>query len=314
MKQKDKKFVLPEINKEIPKGSIVISYSQFSKWKKCPRSWKLAYIDKIKTAKPSIHAVFGTAIHACIQKWVETFLTTSVKESEKLDFDSMLLKNLQETYKKELEKIGSHFSTKEELSEFYLDGLNILNWIRKKRTMYFSRTDQFVGVEIPILLAPDPKKPGVLLMGYLDLITRDVDDKTFKIRDIKTSTRGWKDWDKRDETKISQLLLYKIYFSQQYNVPIENIEVEYLIVKRKIDEDSEFAQRRVQTFIPAQKKPSLNKVQGNFNEFLENCFTEDSQYNKEAAYHPIAGTKYQNCRFCEFNNEEQCPIKDRICV
>jgi hypothetical protein len=314
VKQKDKRYILPEINREIPEGSIIISYSQYSKWKKCPRSWKLAYIDKIKTSKPGIHAIFGTAIHACIQEWVETFLTVSVKQAEEIDFNSGLLTNLRETYKKEVEKFKEHFSTKEELSEFYLDGLNILNWLRKKRTMYFSRTDQFVGSEIPILLPPDPKKPGVLLMGYLDLVTRDMFNGMFKIRDIKTSTKGWKDWDKRDGVKISQLLLYKIYFSQQYNIPIENIEVEYFIVKRKIDEDSEFAQRRVQTFAPAQKKPSLNKVQGSFDEFVENCFTAESAYNTEAVYHPIAGTKYQNCRFCEFNNEEQCPMKDRICV
>jgi hypothetical protein len=315
VKQKDRIYNLPEINREIPKGSIVISYSQFSKWKKCPRSWKLAYIDKNKISKPSIHVVFGTAIHTCIQTWVKTFLTESVKLSEELQFDVMLLEELQKTYKKEMLAHGSHFSTKEELSEFYLDGLNILNWIRKKRTKYFdSRYQQLVGIEVPILLPPDPKKPGVLLMGYLDLVIRDIRDGIVTIFDIKTSTRGWKDWDKKDETKISQLLLYKVYFSEQYKVPLDLIHVEYLIVKRKIDEESEFAQRRVQTFVPAQKKPSLNKVSNAFAEFLETCFTDDSKYNTDIGYHPIAGSKYQNCRFCEYNNEEQCPMKDRICL
>ena len=38
--------------------------------------------------------------------------------------------------------------------------------------------------------------------------------ETFTIYDIKTSTRGWGDREKKDEIKQFQILLYKIYFSR----------------------------------------------------------------------------------------------------
>jgi aryl carrier-like protein len=267
----------------------------------------------LKLSKPGIHAVFGTAMHRCIQEWIHTLLTDSVKKSEEIDFAEMLLTFLKEEYGKEVTKSGTHFSTKEELSEFYLDGLQILAWIRKNRKRYFdSKFDQLIGIEVPLLLPPDPIKPNVILMAYLDLITRDSRDGSFTIFDIKTSTRGWSDYDKRNDTKISQLLLYKIYFSQQYGIPIDDVKVKYLIVKRKIDENSEFPQRRVQEFIPAQKTPSLNKVKINFSQFLDECFIDTGKYNVDGSYQPIAGSKYQNCRFCEFNDEKYCSLKERI--
>lgn len=291
-----------------------VSYSQFSKWSKCPHSWKLAYIDKIKKYESSIHAVFGTAVHECLQHYIRILYLETVKASEAIEFDSLLMEELKKAYTDELQRAGSHFSNKEELSEFYLDGLNILNWTRKKRTTYFDRKhEELVGTEIPILLPPDPKLPGVILMGYLDLVTKDKRDGNYLIRDIKTSTRGWKDWDKKDETKISQLLLYKIYFSQQYKIPLDKIKVEYFIVKRKIDEDSAYPQRRVQNFIPSQGTVSLNKVQRNFNDFLESCFLPSGEYNCLGKFEPIAGVGYKNCRFCEYNNETHCPLDKRIC-
>lgn len=303
---------IPTIEKN--KEDKYVSYSQYSKWKTCPRAWKLAQIDRIRKYDSSIHAVFGTAIHACMQYWIKTMYLETIKKAETIDFPTLLMSELKKAYQEEYERAGTHFSNKEELSEFYLDGLNILEWTRKKRKMYFDRkNEELVGIEIPILLAPDPKLPGVILMGYLDLVTKDKRDGKYLIRDIKTSTRGWKDWDKKDETKVSQLLLYKIYFSQQYNIPADKIQVEYFIVRRKIDEDAAYPQRRVQNFAPAQGSVSINKVQRNFNEFLESCFLPEGGYNLNGQYEPMAGLNFKNCRFCEYNNEEHCPQANRRC-
>ena len=57
----------------------------------------------------------------------------------------------------------------------------------------------------------------------------------FTIIDLKTSTRGWTSKNKKDEEKQFQLLLYKKFFAEQYNIPIENIDIEFMIiVKRKL--------------------------------------------------------------------------------
>ena len=50
---------------------------------------------------------------------------------------------------------------------------------------------------------------------------------TQKIIDIKTSTMGWNKYQKADKTKTAQLVLYKSYYAKQFNVPIDNIRVEY---------------------------------------------------------------------------------------
>lgn len=311
MKQKDRRHLLPQIKNEKPENAIIISYSQYSKWRGCPRSWKLSYIDKIKISKPGIHAVFGTAIHRILQEWIEIILTQSVKAGELINFEEKFLGYLKEEYKKEVEKLGTHFSTKEELGEFYLDGIAILTWVRKNRTRFFDRDMQFVGVEIPIFVNPDPTKPNVFLTGYLDLVVRDIRTGKYTIIDIKTSTRGWSDWDKRNETKVSQVILYKYYLSKVFSIPIDDIDVQYFIVKRKIDENSEFPQRRVQIFIPPQKSVSINRTMKSFKEFIDDCFVPEG-YNLDNPYHPIAGEKYKNCRFCEFNNENHCPVQYRI--
>ena len=296
---------LPSIEKNA--DDKYVSYSQYSTWKTCPFKWKLQKIDKVKKYESSIHAVFGTAVHSCLQHWIQVLYTQTIKESEAIDFREIFLQQLKLEYQKEVEKTGAHFSTKEELAEFYLDGISILEWIRKKRKMYFApKNEELIGTEIPILLPPDPKLPGVILMGFLDLVVRDKISGKYKIRDIKTSTRGWKDWDKKDETKVSQLLLYKIYFAQQYNIPVDSIEVEYFIVKRKIDEDSAFPQRRVQNFIPSQGKVSINKVQNAFNEFLESCFLPSGEINTGGDYPAIGGKNFKNCKFCEFNTDDFC--------
>ena len=81
-----------------------------------------------------------------------------------------------------------------------------------------------------------------------------------KIIDIKTSTRGWKDKEKSDEVKNMQLILYKKFFAEQHNFPVDNINIEYFIVKRKVYEDGEYPEKRIQTHTPTSGKVKINKA------------------------------------------------------
>jgi predicted RecB family endonuclease len=45
---------------------------------------------------------------------------------------------------------------------------------------------------------------------------------------------GWNKYQKADKMKAAQLVAYKSYFSRQYGVPVDNIEVEFFIVKAKV--------------------------------------------------------------------------------
>lgn len=297
-----------------PENCIYISYSQYSNFQKCPLKWKLTYIDKIKESKPSIHGVFGTAMHNVLQHWLQILFNETVKKADALDFDSLLLQEMKRTYSEEAEKYNQQFSTKEQLTEFYIDGLETLKYIRKKRTMYFDRQKyELVGTELPLLVSPIDSKSNVVLMGFLDCIFKEKKGNKFKILDFKTSTKGWNKWDKDDQTKIDQLLLYKLYFSKQYNVPIENIDVEFIILKRKIDPDSMFPQRRVQVFKPSQGSISYKRTLKTFESFINFCFLPDGNYNSLASYEARCGKNNFNCRFCEFDNRtDLCPKENRI--
>jgi hypothetical protein len=98
------------------------------------------------------------------------------------------------------------------------------------------------------------------------------------------------------------LLLYKQFYSKQYNHPIENIEVEYFIVKRKLYENFDFPQKRVQKFSPASGTVSMNKVAKRLDTFLNEAFTEEGNHKNDM----VATPSKKACRFCEFNQTEYC--------
>ena len=108
---------------------------------------------------------------------------------------------------------------------------------------------------------------------------------------------------KKDENKTQQLLLYKQFYSKQYNHPIDKIEVEYFIVKRKLYENAQFPQKRIQKFSPASGKPSMNKVKKKLENFLNEAFMDNGEYKPDNL---VATPSKNACRFCEFNQTEYC--------
>ena len=235
-----------------------ISYSQLSMYGDCPLRWKLNYIDRLSIFESNIHLLFGTAMHEVLQKYLEVMYNDSVKNADKLNLEQRLHDKMIEQFKLAREKEGKDPCTVEQIREFFQDGCDILDFFKKRRGEYFSKRGyKLIGCEVPIDV--DLKK-NIKMVGYLDIVILDEITNTLKIYDIKTSTMGWNKWAKKDENKTQQLLLYKQFYAKQYNHPIENIEVEYFIVKRKLWEKAMFPQKRVQKFSPASGKPSMNKV------------------------------------------------------
>lgn len=279
------------------KGSKTVSFSQFSLFEGCHSRWYRAYVQKEEQYTSSIHTVFGTALHETIQTWLDLLYNTSVKASNEFNYEEFLLDRMKRLYKQNSDSQG-HFSTSEELSSFYLDGIAIFEFVKKHRKTYFSTKDVFlVGCEIPLIYQVNP---GVCFKGYIDFLLYDKSQDRWKIYDIKTSTSGWNQEAKRDTTKIAQVLLYKRFFSKLFDIPEDKIDVEYFIVKRKVPEDAEFAnmRKRVQEFEPSNGTRSVNQAINRFNNFISTAFTEDGDYNiTHYAAVPITETV---CRFCTF--------------
>jgi hypothetical protein len=145
-------------------------------------------------------------------------------------------------------------------------------------------------------------------MGYLDVVTYHEETETFKIIDIKTSTNGWNDYAKKDENKQFQLLLYKQYFSEQYGIPLDKIEIEFFILKRKVlDADDEnlmspYQAYRVQQFIPPSGKIKLGRAKTAINDFINECFKSNGEI-KESSY-PKSPSKW-NCNFCPYKEDKE---------
>ena len=279
-----------------------ISYSQYSQWDVCPWKWKLNYVDKLSTFTDNIHTLFGTSMHEVLQTYLTVMYEDTVKMADALPLQEMLLKRMKTNYTQIMGRNGGEvFVEQTEMEEFYQHGLLILEWFKKKRGSYFSKKGyELVGIEVPI----DYKmNDGVKFIGYIDVLIHDTVRDRYKIIDIKTSTMGWNKYQKADKNKTDQLLLYKNFWGLQNNVPLDKIDVEYFIVKRKLYEKVDFPQRRVQTFTPANGKPSINKVVNNVNRFVEDCFVDD-KHNTNVNY--MKNPSPKNCRFCEFNQTEHC--------
>ena len=286
-----------EINYAFQKN---ISFSQLSMYRSCPHKWALQYKDGNKFFSSTIHTVFGTALHEVLQHYLDVMYDKSAAAADRENIIHMFEDALREEYAIQYKKNNNqHFSSSEELREFFEDGCKILKTFKSKRGGYLSKKGWYlVGCEIPIVATPNSRYNNVKYMGYLDVVMYHEPTNTFKIIDIKTSTRGWNDKTKKDENKQFQLILYKQFFADQFNIPLENISVEFFIVKRKVYDHPDYTIPRIQTFTPASGKVKLNKANKALSEFIVEAFNKDGYKDKD--YSPTP-SKW-DCTFCSFRD------------
>jgi CRISPR/Cas system-associated exonuclease Cas4 (RecB family) len=280
-----------------------ISYSQLSMYTQCPKKWALQYRDGHKVKEQSIHMTFGTALHETLQMYLDVMYNESGVTADSLDLETDFEIRLKGCYAKAYKQNkNEHFTDAQTLREFYSDGVEIINYLRKNRRKYFSKRGWWlVGCEVPIVLAPNPHLPRVKYMGFLDVVMYNENTNKFIIIDIKTSTRGWNDKAKKDKSKQHQLVLYKKFFAQQYNVPIDDIDIEFFIVKRKLYESQDFVIKRIQQFRPPSGKTSVNQATKSLNEFLDNCFTSEGYNEKD-----MPALTNNNCKWCPYFKTHLC--------
>lgn len=302
-----KKYKVPEVNYAFQK---TISFSQIQTYYQCPKKWALQYRDGYGTTDYSIHMTFGTAIHETIQHYLTIGYENSFAEADRMDIESYFQDKFSEGYKKAYKDNNkTHFSNPAEMGEFYEDGVAILNYLKKNKSKYFSKRNWYlVGCEVPLFISPLPRLPNIIYRGYIDLILYNEFTNTYCIYDIKTSTNSWGDKQKKDKIKTSQLRLYKKYFSQQFDVPEDKIDIEFFIVKRKLWENSQYAQSRIQQFKPANGKNSMNYSAKLVEKFIEDCFNDDNSY-KNTEHNPQPS---EYCKWCAFNDKPDLCNKQLI--
>jgi len=281
--------------KQSPSKYTHVSYSSVSTYAKCPKLWDLQYRQRVVPFTQSIYTCFGTAMHETMQEWLTVMYHDSAKAANDMNVDDLLYKNMVQAYKVGRAQNKGNFSTADELTQFWLDGKHIFNFLKKKRAGYFStRNMMLAGVET--LLYQDIK-PGVKFKGLVDLVFYHPKTDEWTIMDIKTSTRGWSPAQKKNPNLTAQVVLYKEFFARQFGIDKDKINVEFFIVKRRVPAEADYAimQRRVQEFRPNAGPRKTKQVLTQLDKFITDVLDEDGNYiDKE--YH--CNSPLGRCKEC----------------
>jgi hypothetical protein len=296
----------PEINYSFQRS---VSYSQYSIYATCPHQWYLSYVENKNPYQATIHTVFGTAFHETLQKYIDVMYNESGAAADRLDLETLFTDRFRAVYSEEYEKTKEHFTNAQEMREFYDDGVAIIKWIKTRRNKLFTvRKVKLLGIEMPLLVGLNK---NVYLKGYIDFVLYDEDLQKVYIYDIKTSTRGWGEREKKDDNKLAQILLYKEYFGRQFGFDVDRIEVEYFIVKRKIWEASEFPIPRVQSFKPASGKTKRRQAVEKMENFIKDCFDE---FGKPQVKSYLKQIGESSCKWCPYANKPELCDKTMVSV
>jgi hypothetical protein len=283
----------------------IISYSQLSMFTECPKKWSLQYREGHKQFTSTIHTVFGSALHEVLQHYLDVMYEKSIVEADRINTYDLFEEKLREEYTTQYKKNkNQHFSTPQELRQFFEEGIEIIRDFAKNKGKYFTKRGWWlVGCEVPIQVTPNPLKPNVIYNGFLDIVMYHEPTNTFKIIDIKTSKSGWNDKTKKDELKQFQLILYKKFFSEIFGVDEKNIEIEYFIVKRHLYEHEDFVIKRIQTFSPPSGKTKQKRSGDTLQTFITEAFTKEGY--KEVEHQP---KENNNCKWCSFYKTHLCSL------
>lgn len=278
-----------------------VSYSQYGMYSSCQQQFKLKYVDKLGISNTNIHLIFGTAMHEVIQHFLDVMYNVSKKQALTLNLNQMLFDTLVVQFNKEKEgNENKDPCTQAELGEFYDDGKKILKYFTSKLDKLYAKSGyELIAIE-QVLNAEI--KPGVNFIGFIDVLLKDKVSGEYVIIDLKTSTRGWNSYQKNDKVKTSQMLLYKKFYSDKYNIPLSKIRVEYQILKRKIPEQSEYPIPRISKFVPANGKPSMNMAWNSFKFFVDSVYGDTG----ELIQTNFPTNKGKPCDWCEFKERGLC--------
>jgi len=280
-----------------------VSYSSYTTWKTCPLLWKLKYKDNIKD-DAGIHQIFGRSIHLTIQEWLSRYFNDNIVKFKLWDvkdfFKDALIKEFELEIKLDEKNNKVYPAPHDILKQFYFDGCDILDYlVKNKKYIFPTKNCELLGCEIPLDV---PLTDNLAFKGYIDIIIYNKEEDIVYIYDLKTSGRGWFK-EKKDPKKLNQLLLYKNYYSKQFDVLEENIVVEFIILKRKLNN---IWDKHIVKFEPSNGKKSVQKAITDFQLYINECYNADGSIRIDN----IKPTPSKdNCRFCPFkSNKELCPV------
>lgn len=275
-------------------------------WRECNYKWKLNYVDKLGSFDQTIHTIFGTSVHRVLQDWLEQDLygDKTQQYANTVDLGDKFRDILIEEAKPHMKTDNGFLFTRQELEEFYHQGCEIIQYVQKNQEKFFpTRDTKLFAIEHELKADINDH---VYFIGYIDVVTYNEKTGDYVLYDLKTSSRGWNKYAKKDKKKTDQLLVYKMFFSKEFDVPLDKIKVVFTIMKRILFE-SQYPIPRVSEFVPPNGAPSLRKAWNSLSEFIDNAFIE-GEYNSEQSATPSKN----NCRFCPFSEDGTCEYSAKL--
>jgi hypothetical protein len=97
------------------------------------------------------------------------------------------------------------------------------------------------------------------------------------------------------------LVFYKSFYAVQYGYDPKDVDVEFLILKRKLYENVAFPQKRVQKVAPASGTISTNNLLLELKTFVNTCFDTEGNYRTDIVYEKRPSVKA--CKYCDFKDK-----------
>jgi len=274
-----------------------ISYSELVDWNICPHFHKLKWIDKLKKFEQNIFSIFGTALHNAAERLVlEEYISRTKNQIfsyKRKETEELFQKQFQEEINKWLGDREPSEEEKELILRMYSkQGPALLPNILDALRSTFSFDYELHNTE-ELLMEPIPEDPdGKKFKGYVDLILKD-SSGIFHIIDWKTCSWGWDAKEKSSKMKTYQLTLYKNFFSQKSDIPLEQIKCHFALLKRTAREKS-----NIEIFeVPVGKIKIKNALE----------LLEEANFNIKAKHHPknLLGCR-KHFGKCPFEGTEHC--------
>jgi len=193
-----------------------ISYSELKNWHHCPFYHKLVNIQKLKVFEGNEYTAFGTALHSVC----EDLLTDEV------DIPKPELFN--QKFRDEIKKLKSEEINKKLIVDMFAQGGKLSEQVLPSLESYFDDCEVFMAEEK--LYEPISGTDDYLFKGYVDLIVKEGDN--YHIIDWKTCSWGWDSRKRSDKMILYQLILYKHFFCQKYDISPDMVHTHFGLLKR----------------------------------------------------------------------------------
>ena len=260
----------------------IVSYSQYSTYRNCPRKYFYTYVKKIGGFKANEYTTFGTAMHETLQEYLE--LAYRKEDRNQYDMYEKLKYYLTKNNNKD------HTLTPLELSTYLLKGLETLLQIHYDFKNIFPKIKEWELVSNEY----EMKKVynDLDFNQYIDVLFKKRGEDKYIIIDIKTSKFRYV-VKYIDVKKKMQLHLYRETLAEQLGIPSSNIETKYLVLA--VNRDIAYGKVNKYQVIDVTSVRTTD-----FYNFVNDIFV-DGKRREDISLYPKNVTKL--CDYCDLKKE-----------